>query len=91
MWLMQVRPGTEDDDDLDETIQTCILSDVNAGSSPSPPPPTDTQPSQELPRKDSSSRKSSNEADPDASLITDYQLITDIRVSMYTYMYSTYM
>ena len=93
---MQARPGTENDnDDEEETIQTCVVSDVRPGSSPSPTPPssppTGTQPSREAPSKDparphvgsaggSGSRRGANVTDPEASLITDYQLITDIRV-----------
>lgn len=82
----QMRPGTEDDDDndLEETIQTCVVRDVRPGS-PSPPSsaPT-TKPSRPPPPRPRSAPapkgRLGSEIDPDASLITDYQLITDIRV-----------
>lgn len=102
-----MRPGTENDDDCEETIQTCVLSDVKVSpprkSSPSsfpsnttpPPPPANTP---EVPDRPLSpcttgpsgvkSRTQSRspalkgmDVDPDASLITDFQIITDIRVS----------
>ena len=61
----QVRPGTENEEDVEERIQTVALSDVNpAGSSPGVKEKTKAA-----------------EADPEASLITDFQIITDIRVS----------
>ena len=39
-----MRPGTENDEDLEETIQTCVLSDVRPGSSPSPTSPSPSVP-----------------------------------------------
>ncbi len=75
-----MRPGTENDD-LEETIQTVVLSDMKSGRSP--PPQT------------GGTGKSPD--DPEASLISDFQIITDIRVRFIacqvavvssTYMYS---
>ena len=61
----QVRPGTENEEDVEERIQTVAFSDVSpAGSSPGVREKT-----------------KGAEADPEASLITDFQIITDIRVS----------
>ncbi len=62
---MQVRPGTENDD-LEETIQTVVLSDMKSGRSPT-------------------GNKGKSPEDPEASLITDFQIITDIRVSVHSY------
>ena len=63
---VQVRPGTENDD-LEETIQTVVLSDMKSGQSP--PPVTGKKNVGKSPE------------DPESSLITDFQIITDIRVS----------
>ena len=67
----QVRPGTEDDD-LDEPIQTVVLSDVKSGGSRSTSPQDKTEGKKQAGKSPSD--------DPEASLITDFQIITDIRV-----------
>ena len=54
--LQEVRPGTEEDDEFAEKIQTVAMSEAI---------------SREGERRD---------PDPDMSLITDFQVITDIRV-----------
>lgn len=89
--MLQVRPGTENDndEDFDEIIQTCVLSDVKESSSPPPPhpPPSDSAHSPKIPPprppappNSYTPRSKKKDVDPDASLITDFQLITDIRV-----------
>jgi len=65
----QVRPGTEDEEDIEEKIQTVVCSDVRPGASP-----TGTGVAK--------IRGVVAEPDPEASLITDFQIITDIRVSL---------
>ncbi|XP_064396833.1 TBC1 domain family member 15-like [Halichondria panicea] len=60
--LLDVRPGTENDD-LEETIQTVVLSDMKSGRSPPP----------------QAGGKGKSPDDPEASLISDFQIITDIR------------
>ena len=64
----QVRPGTENEEDIEEKIQTMVCSDVRPGASPAGTRPGRT-------------KGVVAEADPEASLITDFQIITDIRVS----------
>ena len=86
----QVRPGTENEEDLEETIQTCVLSDVRPGASPPPTIPSPPNSHAVVGAKVASKPHirsagsrlgpQSKDADPEASLITDYQLITDIRV-----------
>ncbi len=60
-----MRPGTENDD-LEETIQTVVLSDMKSGRSPPP----------------QAGGKGKSPDDPEASLISDFQIITDIRVRL---------
>ena len=77
----QTRPGTENDD-FDELMQTYVCSDIPPTSPQATTSPTakkDTPPP---------------EQDPETSLITDFQVVTDIRVcgletSVYTWYVST--
>ena len=65
----QVRPGTENEEDIEEKIQTVVCSDVRPGASPAGTGVAKI-------------RGVVAEPDPEASLITDFQIITDIRVSL---------
>ena len=67
-YFLQTRPGTESDD-FDELMQTYVCSDL--------PPSTP-----ECISPTAASRKESSQPDPEASLITDFQVVTDIRVSL---------
>ena len=59
--LLDVRPGTEEDDDLiSEQLQTVTVGDSRGLAVPD---------------------KSKAIADPEMSLIQDFQVITDVRVS----------
>lgn len=58
-----MRPGTENEEDVEERIQTVALSPAVSSSGVK-------------------EKTKGAEADPEASLITDFQIITDIRVSI---------
>ena len=62
-------PGTENEEDIEEKIQTVVCSDVRPGASPAGTGVAKI-------------RGVVAEPDPEASLITDFQIITDIRVSL---------
>ena len=74
--MEDVRPGTEDDDELEEKIQTVAMSDASSQL-------RDGQREREREREREKERegRKAGEVDPEVSLITDFQLITDIRVS----------
>ncbi len=89
-----MRPGTENDDDDDDEkiIQSCVYSDskLPVSSSPSPrsnstpggsPKPPRPPPPQIHGNKNVSGGDKVT-SDPEASLISDFQIITDIRVSV---------
>ncbi len=74
--LPQVRPGTEVEDEMDEKLQTMAISDVRTGERGGGGGGTG--------RDQKSPRDKAREMDPEASLFTDFQIITDIRVSFFT-------